>query len=155
MAVQTGNGSSIALVGGKGSNFNTALLVTGLDMGSSSRETPSYAPLNTGQSPTLEIHVRGDVTSARQITATGLFDIADVPNNGPDIEEGQKMNATVSFPVAGVTYKDDVFIVDIAGPNLVNNELMELTVILQTTNDGAGRGWTAATPPSTLEEVAL
>lgn len=146
MAVQTGNGSSLALVTvggpGVGENFNTALLVLGLDMGEQTVETLPYTPL----SGNLELHHIGDFATARQITANGLWDIADIPTNGPDIESRNIYNMTVTFPTAGVTWKDDGYIVTWTGPNLVNNELMTVDVVFQSDNQGSGRGWTAATP---------
>ena len=152
MAVQTGNGSEITLSGGNGGNFNTAILVLTMDMGEESVETLPFVPLKNPSTGTLsgenrEFHEVGDFPTARQITAEGLWDITDIPTNGPSIEARTKYNATVSLPTAGVTYRNEVFITTQTGPNLVNNELMMLTVVFQCTNqlEDANRGWTAAT----------
>ncbi len=144
MAVQTGNGSSIAFT--SDTNFNTALLVTGIDMGEQTRETLPYVPLAPPSPGTsLELHHPGDFATARQVTVEGLFDISDVTTNGPDFETRVVQSMTITLPTPGVTYKDDGTFVTYTGPNLANNELMIVTVVFQTNNQGASRGWTPAT----------
>ena len=137
MACQSGNGTTVAF-GGNALGFNNGVTVLGIDMGEESVGSLGFSPLDGSR----QIMKRGDIISARRITLTGLMDIADIQANGPDlgVYTGED-DILVSLPVAGSGYRDTGHFGSIVGPNLVNDELMEVSVVFQTSNEGPSRGY--------------
>lgn len=150
MAVETGNSSSAAFTGtGAWTDFNTALLVLGIDFGEQTRETLPYVPLKNPASgdqsgEAREFHHPGDFATMPQWSLNGLLDPVEVDKL--PFETKIVQTCTVSLPTASNTRKDDGTFVTITGPNLVNNELMEVTCVFQTNGFGASRGWVVPGP---------